>query len=79
MKGTWDSIHVFQVEEKGAGKADYRITSTIMLKIETNHGPTGLVNCSGSLTRQVCLLFDFLLLSFSKRPMMLLSTKITLM
>lgn len=53
MKGTWDSIHVFEVEEKGANKADYRITSTIMLKIETNHPSTGLVNCSGSLTRQV--------------------------
>jgi len=52
MKGTWDSIHVFEVEEKAGGKADYRITSTIMLKIETNHATTGLVNCSGSLTRQ---------------------------
>jgi capping protein beta len=57
MKGTWDSIHVFEVEEKGGSKADYRITSTIMLKIETNHTTTGLVNCSGSLTRQVTTLF----------------------
>eukprot|EP01127_Copromyxa_protea_P006635 TRINITY_DN16643_c0_g1_i1.p1 TRINITY_DN16643_c0_g1~~TRINITY_DN16643_c0_g1_i1.p1 ORF type:complete len:272 (-),score=74.72 TRINITY_DN16643_c0_g1_i1:40-855(-) len=52
MKGTWDSIHVFEVEEKSPSKANYRITSTIMLKIETNHATTGLVNCSGSLTRQ---------------------------
>jgi len=52
MKGTWDSIHVFEVDDKGA-KANYRVTSTIMLKIETNHASTtGLVNCSGSLTRQ---------------------------
>jgi len=52
MKGTWDSIHVFEVEETASNKANYRITSTIMLKIETNHTTTGLVSCSGSLTRQ---------------------------
>eukprot|EP01126_Amoeba_proteus_P027127 TRINITY_DN2689_c0_g1_i2.p1 TRINITY_DN2689_c0_g1~~TRINITY_DN2689_c0_g1_i2.p1 ORF type:complete len:263 (-),score=53.80 TRINITY_DN2689_c0_g1_i2:86-874(-) len=51
MKGAWDSIHVFEVVEK-KGKADYRITSTIMLRIDTNHASTGAVNCSGSLTRQ---------------------------
>jgi len=51
MKGTWDSIHVFEVDDNGT-KGNYRVTSTVMLKIETNHATTGLVNCSGSLTKQ---------------------------
>jgi capping protein beta len=51
MKGLWDSIHVFNVEEKG-GSADYQLTSTIMLSIETNEEKTGMINLSGSLTRQ---------------------------
>ena len=66
MKGTWDSIHVFQVEDKGA-KADYRVTSTIMLKIETNHSTTGLVTCSGSLTRQVLFIVTLEVFNFKKQ------------
>jgi len=52
MKGLWDSIHVFNVEEKNGGTADYQLTSTVMLSIETNEEKTGMVNLSGSLTRQ---------------------------
>jgi capping protein beta len=51
MKGLWDSIHVFNVEEKN-GTADYQLTSTVMLSIETTDEKTGMVNLSGSLTRQ---------------------------
>jgi len=52
MKGTWDSIHVFEVEDKNGGTADYKVTSTVMLTIETQNDKTGAVNLSGSLTRQ---------------------------
>jgi len=52
MKGTWDSIHVFEVEEKREGTADYKLTSTVMLTIETENEKTGSVNLSGSMTRQ---------------------------
>jgi len=51
MKGTWDSIHVFEVDDKGA-TADYRLTSTVMLNIETEDDKTGGVSLSGSMTRQ---------------------------
>jgi len=51
MKGAWDSIHVFEVDDKGA-TADYRLTSTIMLTIDTEDDKTGNVCISGSMTRQ---------------------------
>jgi len=51
MKGLWDSIHVFNVDDK-SGTADYQLTSTVMLSIETNEEKTGMINLSGSLTRQ---------------------------
>jgi len=51
MKGTWDSIHVFEVEDKGA-TADYKLTSTVMLMIETEDDRTGSISLSGSMTRQ---------------------------
>eukprot|EP01123_Difflugia_compressa_P008534 TRINITY_DN2571_c0_g1_i1.p1 TRINITY_DN2571_c0_g1~~TRINITY_DN2571_c0_g1_i1.p1 ORF type:complete len:276 (-),score=58.46 TRINITY_DN2571_c0_g1_i1:226-1053(-) len=51
MKGTWDSIHVFEVGDKGSS-ADYKLTSTVMLTIETEDEKTGNVSLSGSMTRQ---------------------------
>eukprot|EP00028_Trichosphaerium_sp_Am-I-7-wt_P003911 CAMPEP_0168518806 /NCGR_PEP_ID=MMETSP0405-20121227/6933_1 /TAXON_ID=498012 /ORGANISM="Trichosphaerium sp, Strain Am-I-7 wt" /LENGTH=271 /DNA_ID=CAMNT_0008539211 /DNA_START=15 /DNA_END=830 /DNA_ORIENTATION=+ len=51
MKGTWDSIHVVEVEVSGK-KAQYKLTSTVMLGIETETKQTGTVNLAGSLTRQ---------------------------
>jgi capping protein (actin filament) muscle Z-line, beta len=54
MKGTWDSIHVVEVKEANTKKnANYKLTSTVMLGIETETDATGSVNLSGSLTRQV--------------------------
>jgi capping protein beta len=51
MKGTWDAIHVIEV---GGNKktAHYKLTSTVMLSIETDNKTTGLVNLAGNLTRQ---------------------------
>jgi len=51
MKGTWDSIHVVDVSEKKA-QAQYKLTSTVMLTLETQTDQTGQVSLSGSLTRQ---------------------------
>lgn len=51
MKGTWDSIHVVEVQDKGKN-GHYRLTSTVMLTIETETAVTGLVSLAGSLTRQ---------------------------
>ena len=53
VKGSWDSIHVFEVIEKGRS-ARYRVTSTISLQIVTHEeGKIPSVDLSGSLTRQV--------------------------
>ena len=52
MKGTWDSIHVVEVQE-GKKTAHYKLTSTVMLSIETETEATGTVTLSGNLTRQV--------------------------
>jgi len=51
MKGTWDSIHVVEVQE-GKKNAHYKLTSTVMLSIETETEATGTVTLSGNLTRQ---------------------------
>ena len=51
MKGTWDSIHVVEVQEQGKN-GHYRLTSTVMLSIETETQMTGRVTLAGSLTRQ---------------------------
>ena len=35
IKGCWDSIHVFEAQEKSSGKnAHYQLTSTVMLWLE---------------------------------------------
>eukprot|EP01087_Luapelamoeba_hula_P001706 TRINITY_DN1145_c0_g1_i1.p1 TRINITY_DN1145_c0_g1~~TRINITY_DN1145_c0_g1_i1.p1 ORF type:complete len:272 (-),score=59.16 TRINITY_DN1145_c0_g1_i1:93-908(-) len=51
MKGTWDSIHVVEVQDKGRN-GHYKLTSTVMLFIETETKETGRVTLAGSLTRQ---------------------------
>lgn len=52
MKGAWDSIHVFEVQERGRN-AQYKLTSTIMLYMITNNQDLGNLNLSGSMTRQI--------------------------
>jgi len=51
MKGAWDSIHVVEVQDSKT-KAHYKLTSTVMLSIETETATTGKVSLAGSLTRQ---------------------------
>jgi len=52
VKGTWDSIHVVEVQENGPKEASYKLTSTVMLSLTTTSTGAGNVNLSGSLTRQ---------------------------
>jgi len=52
MKGTWDAIHVVEVRDNRNKTAHYKLTSTVMLAIETKTDATGTVNLAGSLTRQ---------------------------
>lgn len=52
IKGCWDSIHVIEVTERPQMKtASYRLTSTIMLWLQTSTNKAGLMNLGGSLTR----------------------------
>jgi capping protein beta len=67
--GSWDSIHVFEIMERGR-QAHYKLTSTIMLQLITRRGSAdgssntkepvawkhdGEISLSGSMTRQVCI------------------------
>jgi len=54
MKGCWDSIHVVEVQEKSAGRnAHYKLTSTVMLWLQTSKQGSGTMDLGGSLTRQI--------------------------
>lgn len=53
IKGCWDSIHVVDVTNKSNGKnAVYKLTSTVMLWLETNKEGSGTMKLGGSLLRQ---------------------------
>jgi capping protein beta len=52
VKGCWDSIHVIEVKEKTAKNAKYKLTSTVMLWLQTDNDASGTMNIGGSLTRQ---------------------------
>ncbi|KAI9206586.1 F-actin-capping protein subunit beta [Polychytrium aggregatum] len=49
--GSWDSIHVFEVQEKRR-EAHYKLTSTVMLSLTTGSQKMGDLSLAGSLTRQ---------------------------
>ena len=54
--GGWDAIHVIEVRPSSARQAHYKLTSTIMLRLATDHSTgansTGALKLSGSMTRQ---------------------------
>lgn len=53
ITGQWDSMHVFEVQEKASGKsAHYRLTSTAMLWLNTNKEASGNMHLGGQITRQ---------------------------
>ena len=57
----WDSIHVFEVDERraagasgGAGKsAHYKLTSTVILHLAHNSAKDDTMSLAGSMTRQL--------------------------
>nr|CAG4641012.1 EOG090X098Y [Eulimnadia texana] len=54
IKGCWDSIHVIEVQDKSGGRsAHYKLTSTVMLWLQTSRPGSGTMNLGGSLTRQM--------------------------
>ena len=53
IKGCWDSIHVIEVQERStSSKVHYKLTSTVMLWLQTNKSGSGMMNLGGSLMRQ---------------------------
>ncbi|KAI9031354.1 CapZ-beta [Hyaloraphidium curvatum] len=55
FKGSWDSIHVVEVQvpQGAARSATYKLTSTVLLYLNTEREKLGKLNLGGSLTRQV--------------------------
>lgn len=51
IKGSWDAIHVVEVTEKGS-QSTYKLTSTVMLWLQTSKSGSGIMNLGGSMTRQ---------------------------
>lgn len=51
-KGSWDSIHVVEVQEQAGGKATYKLTTTVLLDMGIENADLGNTNLAGSLTRQ---------------------------
>ncbi|KII62885.1 F-actin-capping protein subunit beta isoforms 1 and 2 [Thelohanellus kitauei] len=51
VKGCWDSIHVFEVIPGKQQNVKYKLTSTVMLWLQTNKF-SGKLQLGGSLTRQ---------------------------
>ncbi|XP_064643230.1 F-actin-capping protein subunit beta-like isoform X2 [Lineus longissimus] len=53
VKGCWDSIHVIEVLEKSNGRnAHYKLTSTVMLWLQSKGDQSGIMNAGGNLCRQ---------------------------
>lgn len=53
IQGSWDSIHVVEVQEKSSGKnAHYKLTSTVMVWLRTQLPDSGTISLGGSLMRQ---------------------------
>uniref|UniRef100_A0A7E4W3Q9 F-actin-capping protein subunit beta n=1 Tax=Panagrellus redivivus TaxID=6233 RepID=A0A7E4W3Q9_PANRE len=50
-KGSWEALHVVEVREKTNRLSHYKLTSTIMLWLDTEDG-SGRMELGGSLTRQ---------------------------
>ncbi|KAH0560084.1 hypothetical protein GP486_003390 [Trichoglossum hirsutum] len=51
-EGAWDSIHVFEAIDR-ARTAHYKLTSTVILHLNTGAESLGEMDLSGNMTRQV--------------------------
>lgn len=48
--GSWDSIHVFEVEQQSSSKALYKLTTSVILDLKSSQSS---LNLAGNLTRQL--------------------------
>ncbi|XP_078160629.1 subunits of heterodimeric actin filament capping protein Capz superfamily isoform X1 [Carex rostrata] len=55
QEGSWDAIHVIEVNPEEDGTARYCLTSTIMLSLATENNTSGTFNLAGSIRRQMSL------------------------
>ena len=53
--GSWDSIHVVEVEPEGGSKFSYHLVSTFILQLSAR---AGQVDLSGNITSQVEMIGD---------------------
>jgi capping protein beta len=51
-QGSWDSIHVFEVQDR-ARRAHYKLTSTVILNLGTDSEGLSEMDLSGNMVRQV--------------------------
>ncbi|GMH94278.1 hypothetical protein TrST_g13696 [Triparma strigata] len=51
-KGSWNSIHVVEASPPSNGKSTYKLTTTIMVNMDTTGRECGATNLAGSMTRQ---------------------------
>ena len=58
-QGSWDSIHVVEVNPIDASKATYKLTSTLMLNMGVNKPQVGDTNLSGTMTKQQTKTLDY--------------------
>ena len=61
-EGCWDAIHVVEVEEHGPKRATYKLPTTIMLHMVVDKPELGDTVLSGSLTRQVHIQIDIIII-----------------
>ena len=62
-----DPIDTFLQEKPGGRNAHYKLTSTVMLWLQTNKAASGTMNLGGSLTRQVEFLPGNFQINFKQR------------
>ncbi|KAE8877520.1 hypothetical protein PF005_g10552 [Phytophthora fragariae] len=64
-KGSWNSIHVIEVQEgsdaldKGVKRATYRLTTSVLLAMKVNRPELGDLTLDGTLTRQAERTMEF--------------------
>ncbi|GMH66479.1 hypothetical protein TL16_g08965 [Triparma laevis f. inornata] len=51
-KGAWNSIHVVEASPPTSGQSTYKLTTTIMVTMDTTGKECGATNLAGSMTRQ---------------------------
>ncbi|PSN50239.1 hypothetical protein C0J52_02382 [Blattella germanica] len=54
IKGCWDSIHIIEIQDKTDGKCyHYKLTSTVVLWLQSNKLRSGTMDVGGNLTRKM--------------------------